>query len=272
MSLARYVLIILLAVVGILGGDLMLTQHRVASLDIGPLNQQTCSTHSGLAKQLSIQVYAPVAIHSITNNLCNSRLIQQHYGSVTLSWQARETLTAINLLNQDFDVVMGREHSLNGLVPEFSRLYAPLVNFAGFSVYWFSHQPLDFTHLESYQIGLVEDTLSHTHYLLPLQDLKARHINIEDLNIRYFSDNYSLYKAFDNRQVDMISTIQQFRVGREDGLQSQLISDGNSATVFASRTLPEPVQCEVTKALKPMIKHLSAILKLTSVEVKLQGC
>lgn len=214
----------------------------------------------------------PIEAHKITGSLCNSPVIQQHYGSVRLSWQPRETVTAVNILNQDFEVIMGREHSLKGLVPHFSLLYSPIISFDGFSVFWFSHQAIDFSTLTNQRIGLVEDNLSHTHYLLPLQDLKARSSNIDDLDIHYYADNYSLYEAFDNREVDMISTIAVFRNGREDGLHSVKITDRNSATLFVTNDLPDKVRCELADALSPLVEYLTRILNLISVETSQSGC
>ena len=272
MSLSRYVLIICLCVIITLGLSLSLTQQHVSAVNIGPLNQLECETGSALSEQLSLQVYTPVAAHKITQTLCDSPLIQARYGSVMLSWQARETLSAVNLLNQDFDIVMGREHSLKGLLPSFSELYIPIIKFDGISVFWFSHRAIEFDRLTEHAIGLVEDTLSHTHYLLPLQDLKSRHINIDMLDIHYYPDSYSLYAAFDSGEVDMISTIESFRHGREEGLHSVRITDVNSATLFASHTLPGPIRCEVTSALTPMTEHLSVVLKLRSAVTNLSGC
>lgn len=272
MSRFRYVLIICVIVIGTLAIDLMLTRHAAYSVDIGPLNQLQCQTGSGLSKQLNIQVYTAVAAHQITQTLCQSALIQHHYGSVKLSWQARDTLSAVNLLNKDFEVIMGREHSLQGLVPNFAELYSPIIKFNGFSVYWFSYQQIDFNQLQNKTIGLVQDTLSHTHYLLPLQDLKTHHRNIDELDIRYYPDNYSLYKAFDSREVDMISTIELFRNGREDGLNSTRITNGNSATLFVSHTMSPSVRCEVIDALNPIVDYLTKVLNVRSVETTAAEC
>ena len=252
--------------------NLLLTCHQSGPLAIGPLNEVQCQTGSALGDQLNIQLYTPVRANKITQFLCDSTLVKQHYGSVRLSWQARDTLTSINLLNQDYDVIMGREHSLKGLVPSFSQLYAPIIKFDGFSVYWFSHQAIEFSQLDKLRIGLVEDPLSHTHYLLPLQDLKARSSNIAALDIKYYADNYSLYEAFDRREVDMISTIELFRKGREDGLHSFRITTGNSATLFVKSDISDAVRCELSTALEPVIEHLSTILNLSSVKTSLPGC
>lgn len=252
--------------------NLLLTRHQSVSLPIGPLNEVQCQTGSGLVNQLNIQLYTPVRANEITQFLCDSTLIKQHYGSVRLSWQARDTLTPINLLNQDFDVIMGREHSLKGLVPSFSQLYSPIIKFDGFSVYWFSRKAIEFSELEKLRIGLVEDPLSHTHYLLPLQDLKARSSNIDALDIHYYADNYSLYEAFDRREVDIISTIEMFRKGRNDGLHSVRITTDNSATLFVTSELSNAVRCELLTALEPVVEHLSTILNLSSVQTSLTGC
>ena len=81
-----------------------------------------------------------------------------------------------------------------------------------------------------------------------------------------------MYEAFDNREVDMISTIAVFRNGREDGLHSVKITDRNSATLFVTNDLPDKVRCELADALSPIVEYLTRILNLISVETSQSGC
>ena len=272
MSRYRYLFISSLLILIGLSVNLYLTRHTASSISLGALNQVSCSTATTNKPQLHIRLYLAIKVQQISARLCASPIVAQHFSKVIVSWQPREAMSTVSLLNQDFDVLMGRAHSLKGLLPDFDKLYTPQINIDGFAVQWFSRLPIDFNELAHRRIGLVNDPLSHTHYLLPLQSLKAHGIPIDTLNITYFPDIYSLYNAFDEGKIDMLSTIDHFAKEHADARYTSIISNSNSTSFFFARHLTQPVTCEIATALKPLIEHVSALVGLRQVQAMPKNC
>ncbi|NVK54827.1 MAG: hypothetical protein HWE26_04380 [Alteromonadaceae bacterium] len=272
MSRYRFLFITSLLIFVGLSVNLYLTRHVASSVVLGSLNQLNCATGSSNKSLLHIRLYMPAKVQQVSRRLCASPVIAEYYSSVTVSWLPRESMSTVSLLNQDFDVLMGRAHSLNGLLPDFDNLYAPLINIDGFSVSWFSRYPINFAELNARRIGLVNDSLSHTHYLLPLQSLKSHQIAIDTLNITYYSDIYSLYNAFEQGDIDMLSTIDQFANRHPDARYTSVISSNNSTSFFFARHLPHPVTCEIADALTPLIEYMSKLVGLNQAQTEPEGC
>ncbi|MBU3002413.1 hypothetical protein [Paraglaciecola arctica] len=173
-------------------------------------NSYRCSTNTSLVTNREFKVLLPTSTYakSFADNLCQSKSIASAYAAVSVNWQSRDSLTAMNILAEKFNLIWSRDHIMMGLVPEYQTLYRALFSSTKGSLYWLSQssQPrLELSYLKDKTIGLLKDTKSLSAYLLPLNSLTSLHLNIEELNIVYYDSFEALFEDFKLKKIDLIS-------------------------------------------------------------------
>lgn len=260
-----YYAILLISLLTIVAADLLLSHHSSAPLPLADISNFTCETSANNKAKLNIQLPMPADLKQLSHQFCESTILAKYYGQIRLSWKPREKISAADILSEDHEMIMGRKHSLQGILPDFDQRFSALTTTVEFPVYWFSFTPIDnlntstLTHIK---IGLVDDKLSHTHYLIPLRFLASHSDDVGALNIQYFKNTYAMYEAFKKQEVDLISTGDWFEETLPKPFYKQYIANADVAGLFVSRNVPADAKCELFNLMQPMTHHLSQFLRL----------
>ena len=189
----------------------------------------------------------------IAEQLCHSAAIAARYSGVTVSWKPRWLLSPSEVLNEEYDLIWSRENALRGLVPNYRDYYSLLLNFDNYSVSWFSKgttPELSQDYFNDKRVGILQDTLSQTHHLLPLVSLKNANIQLAEGQLVTFDDASSLYAAFARGQVDLISGGEWLRAEIDAPLNSLFISDKvSAASLFLRKRHAADIECALIKAV-----------------------
>lgn len=227
--------------------------QRVTPPVLGDYHLYQCDTGGAAGSPVfKLQLVTSVRAREIAERLCAAPSVQRTYRGVQVSWKPRALLTAEEILSEEYDVIWSRSHSMAGLVPEYGDHYEPLLHYDHYRVYWYSRggapQPTaDYFHGK--RVGLLNDKLSHTLYLLPLASLKEAGVNFSEENLRYFDDAVSLYQAFARDELDLVSGGDYVRTDLDIPLSRTLISgDANAATLFVRKTRAGATDCAVAEA------------------------
>lgn len=269
MSKWQYAVALLVCVVSTFTLATLLSRQHVKPIQFGDYFTYSCHTGSEAEDTLTLHLIAPMFIHEISHNLCQSQAIAQRYGAVTLSWKPRELITTAELLDTEYATLMGRRHSYEGLVPNFEQLYKPMtpeIHFTDYRVYWYSRTPVshfDKAFFSNAKIGVINDKYSHTHYLLPLTALAQAGVNLEQIELHYYNDAFELYEAFKRSEIDLMSTGSWFEEQYDGKVYRYLLtSDASVGQVYVPQGMSQVVQCEIFYAFTPIVNYLT---QLTSV-------
>jgi hypothetical protein len=260
-----YYIVLIVSVFMIIFGDLMLSHHTSAPLPLADVTNFVCKTSSNRSERLNVQLPMRVDLDALSQQFCNSPILAQYFGYIRLSWKPRENISAADMLSEDYEVIMGRKNSLQGVLPDFSQRFEPLSTLARFPVYWYSFEPIDNLNSEALsrmKIGIVDDKLSHTHYFLPLRYLSSHSDDVDSLNIQYFNDTYTMYDAFKNQRIDLMSTGSWFDEELTKPFYKHFIAHTDVGGWFVSSNLPDDAKCELFTLLGPMTHHLSQFLQV----------
>lgn len=143
------------------------------------------------------------------DSLCANKTIRQHFTDVEILWRPRSYLNAQHILDEEFDLFWNRRHIVTGLVPELSNFYSLLLETPTYELYWMSKEALptlNADYLKDKVIGLSRDSQSQTHFLQPMSALRASGISLSAKQKKFYTDPNAIYKAFNNNEVDIIST------------------------------------------------------------------
>lgn len=202
--------------------------------------------------EFNLLTVSSIYAQDIANHLCRSPRMARHFQSVQISWKPRSQLRAEEVLNEDYDLIWSRTHSLRGLVPEYATYYEPLLRYDQYKVYWFSRDQkprLERDYFQGKKIGLLSDKLSHTFHLLPLASLKDIGLDISRQQLLYFDDAISLYRAFQNGELDLVSGGLFLEQDLDIPLQRTLMADNvTAATLFVRRARPADIDCAIADA------------------------
>ncbi|WP_428819106.1 hypothetical protein [Microbulbifer sp. MCCC 1A16149] len=219
---------------------------------LGDYHVYHCDTGGSGKGSFNLLTVSSIFARAIADNLCRAPLMAGHYKSVSISWKPRQQLTAEEVLNEDYDLIWSREHSLRGLVPEYSSYYESLLRYDQYKVFWFSRndQPqLTREYFRDKKIGLLNDRLSHTFHLLPLASLKQLGVDISRQSLIYFDDASSLYRAFAQGDLDLVSGGLFLEQDLDIPLQRMLIADNVvAATLFVRKARPAEIDCAIATA------------------------
>jgi len=240
-----------------LGAALLLGLARQHSdgLALGDYHVYQCAVDGARSdKTFTFLAVSSVYAQQIGDSLCRSPLMARHYGRVRISWKPRNLLTGEQVLNEDYDLIWSRTHNMRGLVPDFASYYDTLLRYDHYRVYWFSRvqrPQLTAAFFRGKKIGLLNDSLSHTHYLLPLASLKAAGIDFASEQLVYFDDAMNMYQAFARGDLDLISAGSWLQRDLDVPLYRTLIADNATAgAVFVRKRHPAEIDCAIIAALQ----------------------
>ncbi|WOX04587.1 substrate-binding domain-containing protein [Microbulbifer pacificus] len=237
---------------------LWISSQRVAAPELGDYHLYRCETRAEAGTgSADGDVFSTLLVSSshareIADRLCAAPAIRRHYGAVQVSWKPRGRLGAEEILSETYDLIWSRGHTMAGLVPEYGDYYEPLMRYDHYRVYWFSRggaPELTAEYFHGKRIGLLNDKLSHTLYLLPLASLKEAGIEFSAENLVYFDDAVSLYQAFARDELDLVSGGDYVQQDLDIPLSRTLISsEANAATLFVRRKRAVGIDCALAAA------------------------
>lgn len=232
---------------------LWISGQRAVVPALGDYHIYQCDTGGAeTAPVYKLLLVSSVRARDIAERLCAAPSIQRSFSRVQVSWKPRAYLTAEQILGEDYDLIWSRAHSMAGLVPEYGDYYEPLLHYDHYRVYWYSRggaPQLTADYFHGKRIGLLNDKLSHTLYLLPLASLKEAGVSFSEENLRYFDDAESLYQAFARDELDLVSGGDYVRADLDLPLARTLISgDVIAATLFVRKNRVAAADCAVAAA------------------------
>ncbi|MCW8125719.1 hypothetical protein [Microbulbifer halophilus] len=241
-----------LLLAGAAGFSLWLAKQEAPVPRLGDYHVYRCEAGATADGTFDILAVSSIYAREIADRLCRAPAMARHYGAVRISWKPRGQLGAEAILNEDYDLIWSREHTLRGLVPAFSDFYDTLLRYDHYRVYWFSRDErpeLSREYFRGKKIGLLNDKLSHTLYLLPLESLKAAGVNLSGEELVYFDDAGSLYRAFSRGELDLVSGGLYLQKDLDIPLQRTLIADdATAATLFVRKARAPGIDCEIAAA------------------------
>ncbi|WP_078084898.1 hypothetical protein [Microbulbifer mangrovi] len=231
---------------------LWLSKQQATLPLLGDYHIYHCETGGSGQGSFNLLTVSSIFAREIADNLCRAPAMAEQYKTISISWKPRQQLTAEEVLNEDYDLIWNREHSLHGLVPEYSRYYEPLLRYDQYKVFWFSRngQPqLTREYFRGKKIGLLNDRLSHTFHLLPLASLKQLGVDISRQPLVYFDDANSLYRAFARGDLDLVSGGLFLEQDLDIPLQRILMADNVvAATLFVRKARAAEIDCAIAQA------------------------
>lgn len=254
-SRPQYLALIFLLLAGMLWAALLLSRPAPAALHWSDYRAYSCGTGGSSPRRLQVLTLTSLYSRELADGLCTEARVRAEFAGVDVYWRPRGFLTAQHVVEERYDLFWNRRHLVLGLLPEFYEFYAPLLDTPPSEVHWISRsgQPeLSEEFFRGKTIGLLADTHSHTYYQQPVNALHRAGIELGDSQKRFYPDTSSLYRAFREGEVEVISSPmvdgQQLRA---QGVRSLLI-DGDvvTGTWFIRRAwLEGGVDCALIEAL-----------------------
>ncbi|MFV8816144.1 hypothetical protein [Haliea sp. E17] len=241
---------------GCVAGCLLLSRPVPEAIQLGDYRAYSCNTPaSRVTQRLQVLTLTSLFSRELADGLCSEPRVQALFSGVDVYWRPRGHLTAQHVMEGRYDVFWNRRHLVMGLLPEFYEFYAPLLDTPPSEVYWLSRagQPrLSRDFFRDKTLGLLADAHSHTYYQQPVNALHRAGIELGDRQKRFYPDTSSLYRAFREGEVDLISSPM---ISEEQLLEqgvTYLLIDGEvvTGTWFISRRwLQSGVDCALVDAL-----------------------
>jgi hypothetical protein len=225
-------------------------------VQIPPVKSYECEVFGADAQDPVFTIMTPIAQQSISfaDTLCLSQSMKNEYGRIRVEWVDRGTLSAKDIIEQRYDMFWNRENILKGLVPNFDYYYRVFSSSDYYRVYWYSNDE-DFevsaAYFYTHKVGLLNNQLSQSGFLLPIADLDMHGINFKKVDIHFFDSLEMLQQALAVGEVDTISGYAL--PGREPHKFKKRISIVNSmptGTWFIPKNLQlsQTMQCELFTA------------------------
>lgn len=238
-------------------------QPGQVNLQLSDYHKYECSTGSNKPDTFKYLTAIPLLNQKIAESLCSDPNITSHFGQVEIIWKNRNQLTANDLLNGKITLLWSRDNNLVGLLPSYQDYFNKLLDINNYSVFWYSrvknahYSEAFFSHV---RIGLLNNEISQTHYLLPMDALKKNNIPMHKLDIIYFDDTYSLYQAFKDNHIDLMPSGASFDQQLDFSVEKLLISsDVRAASLYLDKNQPEAVRCAVKQAIHPVLGYLAQL-------------
>lgn len=237
-----------------LAASVAMSTQLYQPLELGHYYEHKCGTgNSGTDQVLTLLLVTPTSAEAIASHLCNSNSVKQTFSTVKISWKPRTQLVASDLLNEKYDVIWNRQHYLSGLLPDFDSYYDTLLHYDNYAVYWLSLQSEPVSSHEYFQgkrIGLLNDSSSHTHYLLPLTSLREAGVGQDEYQAVVFDNAGSLYDSFYRGEIDLmtggVTSLASSQVHR-----TLLDSSVTAATFFIRNRLQDnALRCDIVRAME----------------------
>jgi hypothetical protein len=191
----------------------------------------------------------------LADALCAAPTIGNHYARVVVEWRPRGYLSARHVVEQQYELFLDRRYHILGLVPDFRQYYSPLLDLPSYPVYWVSRTStpeLTQNYFANKTVGLLTDFYSQSFYLLPMKSLQEAGLNLEESQMRFYSDISTLYSAFADGEVDLITSpdIKSWRVD-SDKAHRLLIDDAATPhTWFISQNLNHHLACDINLVVR----------------------
>lgn len=233
-----------------------LVSPQLSPMALGPYNNYQCQivqAHSSA----TLRVMTPISYlaSNLADALCQQSALSEAYGKVEISWPARESLHAEQLVNGHYDLLWNRAEVLEGLVHDYDQLYSEIVKLPRYSVYFVSRAgtpQLTKEYFAQHRLGLLQDQQSYSGYQLAMVAITQAGIQLKPENLRFYPDRAAQMSALVNGDVDVISGVPfdaQANAIAPDHLL--LIADQvSSGGWFLNKSLQSPnLRCAVINAL-----------------------
>ncbi|AFT71200.1 Putative membrane protein [Alloalcanivorax dieselolei B5] len=256
----------------LLAGSVMavaLSWMPVAPIALGPLHVYRCQTAGGHATDtFHILTVTNYGAQALADRLCASPTLSRQFAAVEISWQPRGQLSGGDLVEDRFDLLWNRERVLKGLLSNYQDYYRQVQRTPRYSVYWLSNKDkpqLSADYFAGKRLGLLRDQASQSGFQSPLGQLHAAGIDAKALDIHYFIDRDSQYRAFLSGEVDLISGVPRAGDLTIPADHRLLITDqAPSGAWFLHRRHPRALRCDVLQALtvlQPLYQHINPHFK-----------
>lgn len=213
-------------------------QTNVAA-PLGDYNTYQCETGTAGNASFRVLTLSSEGAIAMADRLCQLPAMRGQFNAVTITWQHRGFLTAQHIVDEEYDYFWNRQHLVAGMVPDFHNYYRPLFSTPVYSLYLISrHEQPQLTpaHMAGKTLGLLRDPQSQTFFLQPFKALKEAGISLQESQKRFYPDIASLYAAFRDGKVDMVTgTRQIFRDQGVDTYHSLLLADNVSSGAWFLR-------------------------------------
>lgn len=181
---------------------------KVSVSDAPIFSQIRCSV-GDTQGNASFRIYIPTDWNAqqLADDFCHTLLKNSQYSHVVVSWKPRQQLSADEMLDQQYELIMTRHREFNGLVPDYLTLYREIVSYPKYPVFLYGQMTiaaLSSSVFYKRTIGLLRDNKSQSGHLIPLITLKQHGVTVEQDHIRWFSNREQMLRAFEQQYVDFI--------------------------------------------------------------------
>lgn len=273
MAAVRIIIFTLLALLALL--LMVLNRQQAWQYSAPQLNVFQCVVPGGVAgKRLDVLTLMPTGAIPLAKTLCADKVVSNNYGAVRVEWRPRANITAKEILEGRYAFMWNRQRVLAGLVPEVHTHYQALSTTPDYSAFWITPRAnLDFSQatLNTLSIGLLDNQMSQSGYLLPVHYLDERGIDVSALDIRYYNNYLALEAAFANQEIDMIASFladpQRLSKLRQQPLyRYPIVENIPTGSWFIQQSLMQNVdlRCQLLQAtavLRPYNFHASQLDK-----------
>jgi hypothetical protein len=192
------------------GLALVLSLSFASVVDWGHLNHYQCATSTKSSQLPVFRILIPTNAQAVTiaQSLCRAPALARHFSHVDISWQARDQLKARDLLEGRFNLIWQRSSILVGLYPGYGDSYKRFELLPSYDIYWLSQRDkpqLSAEYFAGKTLGFLNDDQSWSSLQLPLAQLEQHGIHLAPEQRRFYPDRISLYQAFMQGEVDLIS-------------------------------------------------------------------
>ncbi len=205
-----------MAILLILGGLLCwllankLTHHKAITLEPVLEYSQRCET-AAVDNVNTLKVHVPVRsiAMSVLSPICQDPVVARQYGAVTVFWGS-QLAEQIEFLSKGIaDVILSKENIMSALMAESTQNFMPVLGYPSYSAFFISNTEkpkLTKAYFLDKRIGLVDYPTSRSGHILPKSVFKSLDLDIDALDIKYFSSHRVLRDQLAQGKVDIIST------------------------------------------------------------------
>jgi phosphonate transport system substrate-binding protein len=173
-------------------------------------NTHICSTGNKQSSEtLNLYVFHRGNAYFLTNKLCNNKIIQKLYKSVSFHWQRGELNDLSVLQNHTYQLLVDKPGKIE--IPLVSDVapYEAIAHYKQYKGYLIGLSELPVMSLEylsQRKIGLLDKFTSQSGHIIPKKAFRKAHIDEKLLNIFYKKSHSQLRNALEKGEVDIIAS------------------------------------------------------------------
>jgi phosphonate transport system substrate-binding protein len=226
-------------------------------------NTHRCSTGNQQSNYtLNLYVFHRGNAYFFSDQLCNNKIIQKLYNTVSFHWQRGELNDLSVLQNRTYQLLVDKPGKVEMSLISDVAPYKAIARYKQYKAFLIGRSEIPVMSLEylsQKKIGLLDKFSSQSGHIIPKKSFREAHIEEKLLSIVYKKSHSQLRNALENGEVDIISSYWNPRFDNQRFNKDYLLELKSGITptqwYLDEELLYSPVHCVLLNGIKAIAKQ-----------------